>query len=278
MNMRRGIFCVAMVCVAAGLVAVENAKVFGKPMRVADTVDRMMAVCLDGARLYAGGGTDFYVFDVSSPLTPKMLGRVSGLGSVRQIAVRNGMAYVSARENALWIVDATDPSHPRIRSRFDCCELATGVDVAGDVVFLGQRQNGVEFIDVSDPDHPAHIAMRKTDESQSVKYRNGYLYSGDWGSGKLTVFDAHDMRNIRQVAYEDLHGYGDGVWLKGNYLYAATGHHAKHRDISTLPMKGVDSVELRRRGRGGPGAGCGHGLDIFDVSNPAAPKHVGRAD
>ena len=271
------ICCVALACATVGLAA-EDAKVFGKPVRVKGTLDRMMAVCLDGDRLYAGGGTDFYVFDVSSPLTPKMLGKVSGLGSVRQIAVRNGMAYVSARENALWIVDATDPSHPRIRSRFDCCELATGVDVAGDVVFLGQRQNGVEFIDVSNPDLPAHIAMRKTDESQSVKYRNGYLYSGDWGSGKVTVFDAHDMRNIRQVAYEDLHGYGDGVWLKGNYLYAATGHHSKHRDVSTLPMKGVDTAELRRFGGGGPGAGCGHGLDIFDVSNPAAPKHVGRAD
>ena len=197
--------CVALACATAGLAA-EDAKVFGPPVRVKGTLDRMMAVCLDGDRLYAGGGTDFYVFDVSSPLQPKLLGKVSGLGSVRQIAVRNGMAYVSARENALWIVDATDPAHPRLRSRFDCCELATGVDVAGDVVFLGQRQNGVEFIDVSDPDHPAHIAMRKTDESQSVKYRNGYLYSGDWGSGKLTVFDAHDMRNIRQVAYEDLHG------------------------------------------------------------------------
>lgn len=110
------------------------------------------------------------------------------------------MAYVATRESGFWIVDATDPHRPRIRSRFDCCELATGVDVAGNVAFLGQRQNGVEFIDVSDPDHPAHIAMRKTDESQSVKYRDGYVYSGDWGAGKLTVFDARDMRNIRQVA------------------------------------------------------------------------------
>ena len=101
---------------------------------------------------------------------------------------------------------SSTPPIRRVRSHFDCCELATGVDVAGDVVFLGQRQNGVEFIDVSDPDNPAHIAMRKTDESQSVKYRDGYVYSGDWGSGKLTVFDARDMKNIRQVAYEDLWG------------------------------------------------------------------------
>ena len=271
--------CLAGACFAAGADGVvETDKVFGAPVKVEGTSSQMMAVCLEGNRLYAGGGPDFYVFDVSEPLRPKMLGHVDGLAYVRQIAVRNGMAYVSAREAGLWIIDATDPAHPRVRSRFDCCELATGVDVAGDVVFLGQRQNGVEFIDVSDPDNPAHIAMRKTDESQSVKYRDGYVYSGDWGSGKLTVFDARDMKNIRQVAYEDLWGYGDGVWLKGKYLYASTGHHAKHRDLATLPYKGVDSETLRLYGGGGPGAGCGHGLDIFDVSDPVHPKRVGRAD
>ena len=254
---------VSMVSIAAG---------------VAETSPRIMATCLEGNRLYAGGGPDFYVFDVTEPLKPKRLGHVDGLAGVRQIAVRNGIAYVSAREAGLWIIDATDPARPRVRSRFDCCELATGVDVAGDVVFLGQRNNGVEFIDVSDPDHPAHIAMRKTDESQSVKYRDGYLYSGEWGKGKLTVFDARDMKNIRQVAYENLWGFGDGVWLKGNYLYAATGHHATHRDLATLPFKGVDSETLRLYGGAGRGAGCGHGLDIFDVTDPTHPKRVGRAD
>ena len=267
-----------LICSCAFAAWADGGHVFGTPTAVEGVSPRIMATCLEGNRLYAGGGPDFYVFDTSEPLKPKLLGHVGGLAGVRQIAVRNGMAYVSAREAGLWIVDATDPARPRVRSRFDCCELATGVDVAGDVVFLGQRQNGVEFIDVSDPDHPAHIAMRKTDESQSVKYRDGYVYSGDWGSAKLTVFDARDMKNIRQVAYEDLWGFGDGVWLKGKYLYAATGHHAKHRDPATLPFKGVDSDTLRLYGGAGRGAGCGHGLDIFDVSDPTHPKRVGRAD
>lgn len=266
---------IAFALCCAALTAVGDG-VFGVPRTVAGTSERIMAVCLDGERLYVGGGPNFYVFDVQKPLEPKLLGQVAGLGGVRQIAVHNGMAYVSAREAGLWIVDATDPAHPRVRSRFDCCELATGVDVAGDVVFLGQRQNGVEFIDVSDPDHPQHIAMRKTDESQSVKYKDGYLYSGDWGSGKLTVFDVRDLRDIRRVAYEDLYGYGDGVWLKGTRLYAATGHHAKNRDVSKLPA--FDSDELRFRNAVKPGAGCGHGLDIFDVSDPTKPRRLGRVD
>ena len=97
---------------------VETGKVFGVPQRVAETSPRIMATCLEGNRLYAGGGPDFYVLDVAEPLKPKLLGHVDGLAGVRQIAVRNGMAYVSAREAGLWIIDATDPAQPRVRSRF----------------------------------------------------------------------------------------------------------------------------------------------------------------
>ena len=252
--------------------------IFGTPVKVEGAGDVAMALSLDGDILYAGCGQRVVVFSVKNPLKPRKLGSVSGFGGVRQIASQKGMAYVATRESGFWIVDATDPRKPRIRSRFDCCELATGVDVAGDVAFLGQRQNGVEFIDVSDPDHPAHIAMRKTDESQSVKYRDGYVYSGDWGTGHVTVFDARDMRNIHQVARVPLWGYGDGVWMKGKYLYAATGHHAKNRDYSTLTYKPVDTPEIRKFGKVDAGSGCGHGLDVFDITDPTSPRRVGRVD
>jgi len=263
-------FSVAFLAVAKS----EDDKVFGEAFRVEGIGDKAMSLCIEGDRLYAGAGSCVSVYDVSKPLAPRKLGEVDGLGGVRQIAVQKGMAYVSTREYGLWIVDATRPQAPRVRSRFDCCELATGVDVAGDVCFLGQRQNGVEFIDVSDPDHPRHIAMRKTDESQSIVYRDGWLYSGDWGSGYVTVFDAHDMTSIRQTDHVELYGYGDGVWLQGNYLYAATGHHAKHRKVSG----GVMTEEMKRFGGPSDGGGMGHGLDIFDVTDPARPKRVGRAD
>jgi len=266
--------CAACACCAG---AAEE-KVFGTARAVPGGEGRAMALALEGKTLYAGVDGRVVVFDVSQPLAPRKTGEVDGLGGVRQLVAQKGFVYATARESGFWIVDATDPARPRIRARFDSCELATGVDVAGPVAFVGQRQNGVEFIDVSDPDHPAHIAMRKTDESQSVIYRDGFLYSGDWGSGRLTVFDARDMRAIRQVACEPLWGYGDGVWKKGNFLYACTGHHAKNRDLSTLPFKPVDTPEIRTYGKFNAGSGCGHGLDVFDVSDPARPRRTGRAD
>ena len=270
---------IAMVPVVGAMTAggepkVETGRAFGEATLFGETEKRAMALDIDGRYLYAGAGDHFYVFDVSKPLTPKKVGEVAGIGGARQLAVQNGLAYVTTREYGLWIVDATDPAKPRIRSRFDTCELATGVDVAGDVCFCGQRQNGVEFIDVSDPDNPRHIAMRKTGESQSVKYRNGWLYSGEWGNGQVTVFDARDMKAIREVKLVDLYGYGDGLWLQGNYLYAARGHHAKHRQVTG----GVMTAEMKRFGGPVTGGGMGHGLDIFDVTDPTDPKRTGFVD
>jgi len=219
----------------AAVVAMGSFALFGGVFGEAERFDfsdrEAMALDIEGNYLYGGAGDLVLVFDISDPLKPRKVGEVAGVGSARQLVVQKGMCYVTSREYGVWIIDATDPTKPRIRSRFDCCELATGIDVAGDVCFCGQRQNGVEFIDVSDPDHPRHIAMRKTDESQSVVYCDGWVYSGEWKAGKVTVFDAHDMKNIRKAGEVELYGYGDGVWRQGNYLYASRGHNSVHREV-----------------------------------------------
>ena len=269
------LFGILFVSLAASVSFAETdgGAVFGTARKF-HAAEKAMALAIEDGRLYAGSGDELAVFNLGDPLNPKLLGRVEGVVSARQIAVQSGFAYVTAREGGLWIVDCTDPAKPRIRSRFDTCELATGVDVAGDVCFCGQRQNGVEFIDVSNPDHPQHIAMRKTGESQSVLYRDGWLFSGEWGAAQVTVFDARDMRNIREVTKVDLYGYGDGLWAQGDYLYAARGHHAKHRVVTG----GLMTKEMKRFGGPAVGGGMGHGLDIFDISNPASPKRVGEVD
>ena len=235
--------------------------VFGAPVRVEDVGPRGMAVALDGARLFVGAGPALYALDVSDPLRPRVLGSLGGFDNLRQIRVRGNVAYVVSRETGLRIVDVSDPVHMRLRSRYDTVEMATGIEVVGDVAFVSERIYGVEAVDVRDPDRPAHIALRKTFESQSCRYRDGFLFSGEWGCGEVTVFDARDLRDWRIVGKAELGGHGDGLELDGNLLYCSTGHHSLHR--------GVEGEEARGRGRG---------LDIFDITDPAHPRHVSRVD
>ena len=239
----------------------NHISVFGPAVRVEGVGRIGMAVALDGTRLFAGAGPTLYALDVSDPLRPRLLGSLDGFDNLRQIRVRGNFVYVVSRETGLRIVDVSDPAHMRLCSRYDTVEMATGIEVVGDVAFVSERIYGVEAVDVRDPDHPAHIALRKTFESQSCRYRDGFLFSGEWGCGEVTVFDARDMRDWRIVGKAELGGHGDGLELDGNLLFCSTGHHSLHR--------GIEGAEARGRGRG---------LDIFDISEPPHLRHLARVD
>ncbi len=231
----------------------------GKVCPVPECGVKATCLLLDGTTLYCGANRALWIFDVSEPLKPRLLGSAKGIGEPRQLAAENGIVYVGARETGVWIIDAVNPAAPKLVNRFDTIELATGMDVCGGVLFVGQRQNGVEFVDVRDALHPAHIRIEKTAESQSVWYRDGWLYSGDWGAGEVTVIDAHDMATVKTVRRVPLKGHGDGISLNGRWLYAATGHHYH------------DKTKSREEN-----FGAGHGLEIFDLTNPAQPRFVSR--
>ena len=217
------------------------------------------ALCTDGNYLYAGVHDEIYSIDISDPLHPRVLSKARIYGLVRQMVVQDGTLYASARESGCWIVDVSRPEDIRLITRYETVELSTGIDVAGDVLFLGTRQNGVEFVDVSDPRHPAHIRMEKTGESQSVFYRNGILYSGEWGPHCVTMIDARDMSKLRTLGTVSLQGYGDGVWIDGSRLYVSTGHHLVDPKLSKEECHGN-----------------GHGVEIFDLSDPLKPAFLSR--
>ena len=234
--------------------------VLGMPVPISDGAPGPgRGLWLEDGKLYVLSNRELFVYSVrNDPLHPKLLGRADGVLGGRQVVAQGGIAYVSARERGMWIVDCRDPGSMRVLSRYDSIGLGTGVDVAGDVCMLTETGNGVEFIDVSDPEHPQHICIRKTDESQSVLYRDGFVYSGEWASAHLTVLDARDMANVHEVARCDFHGTGDGLWKSGNLLYCATGRDSAH-------VAGC-----------APGDRKGPGLDIIDVSNPLEPRSVSR--
>ncbi|UKI30229.1 MAG: hypothetical protein L6W00_19980 [Lentisphaeria bacterium] len=80
--------------------------------------------------------------------------------------------------------------------------------------------------------------------------------SATGGAAKLAIADISNPHRPKVIGSGRLDGFGDGVWVHGNYCYAATGHHAR------------SGPKAERFGRG-------HGLEIFDISNPAKPRRVG---
>jgi len=74
-------------------------------------------VTIEGARAYAIGNRTLHVLDINKPGRPRPMGELSGLGRVRQIVVDDGFAYITSREDGLFIVAVSDPKNPKLASR-----------------------------------------------------------------------------------------------------------------------------------------------------------------
>ncbi|WP_198000057.1 LVIVD repeat-containing protein [Gimesia alba] len=223
---------------------------------IGSTID----VTIDKHIAYAIGKGALRILDISEPTKPKVVGKISKLGNTRQIAVKDGIAYVGSREDGAFIIDVKDPSNPRLLAHYDSVEFATGVEVSGNILFLALRHYGVELVDVSNPEKPLHLSIVRTGEAQSISVRNQFVYAGVWATSEVVVIDISNPRQPQITEKVKLDGFGDGLDVKGKYLYAATGHHSheKHRQP------------------GDPGYGRGHGLEIFDLTDPARPKFLSR--
>jgi len=240
-------------------------EVYGRQLPIVNNlgVGPTMAARVVGQTLYSIGRGRLHVFDVSDPANPKPLGVLDGLGATRQIEVDDHVAYITAREDGVFLVDVADPRKPRLLCHYDPIEVATGMDVSGDVMFVACRSHGVELVDVSDPTKPRHLSTARTGEAQSVEVRNGFAYVGVWGSRELVVVDVRNARKPAITARCPLDGNGDGVAVRGQYVYAATGHHSRAR---RKPHPDEDD----------PGYGRGHGLEIFRITDPTRPEFVSR--
>lgn len=218
---------------------------------------RAMSLVVSGGRLYALEKDGLSIYNISNPKEPKRVGFVGGMGNVRQLKVKGDTAFLTSRQCGLWAVDVSDETNPKILSNFDGVELSTGLDVVGDVAVLGHRVYGVQCVDVSNPSAMRHLSSIRTDESQSVLYRNGLIFSGDWAGGEITVIDASNILDLKVLSKMSLDGYGDGFVIRGNTLFASTGQHKKSGDLQARH-------------------GAGHGLDIFDISNPLSPRKISK--
>lgn len=243
---------------------------YGPELACLATIDKagLMDVVVVGDRLYFTGYGSLCIADISQPAAPVLLGECPFRGAGRQLVVADGIAYVTARADGVYIIDVHDEANPKLLCHYDCIELATGVEVQGSLLFIAQRQYGVEIVDVSDPAKPVYVSKIKTHEAQSVDARGDIIYVGDWGASKLTTIDISDPYHPAIIDSHELRGFGDGVWVEGDFLYASTGHH--DRTLST-------SRQSWRPSEDDPAYGAGHGLEIFSIKDPRKPELLGGA-
>lgn len=219
-----------------------------------------MDVVRDGEHLFMLQERNLVILSLEDPARPAVVGKLERVGNLRQVVVRENVAYVTAREDGLFVIDVSDRTNPKLLSRYDSIEFATGIAVEGNYAYVAQRWFGVEIIDISDPANLRHVSVVRVGEAQSCVVSDGYLYAGAWEECRVAVCDVRNPAYPRQVAEIELNGRGDGLCVENGILYAAYGHHQPGAELSLED----------------PRYGNGNGMEIYDVSAPAAPKHLSR--
>lgn len=84
---------------------------------------KAMDAAVSGNYLFFVGANTLWVADLKNPYTPAVVGSARFDGNGRQIAVENGVAYVTARADGLYIFDVSAPETPRLLSHYDTMKL-----------------------------------------------------------------------------------------------------------------------------------------------------------
>jgi len=233
---------------------------FGNELKAdALKVGSTMDVAIAGEDVFAIGQGELRVLSNALEGKPVLIGKLTGLGNTRQIAVSRGHAFITSREDGMFIVDVGDPSQPKLVHHYDTAELATAIAVSGDVAAVGNRFAGIELLDVSQPASPKHLATIRCGEVQSLVFHGTWLYAGTWSEKAVAVIDVRNPWKPLLVRTVPLDGKGDGLDVSGNVLAVATGHHARGKGY---PKPGDAAF------------GSGHGIEFFDIADPADPKRL----
>lgn len=238
------------------------------------------AVDVDGDMAYvADGSGGLRVIDVSMPRTPSLEGYLATSGQARDVDVVGDYAYVAAYNAGLVVIDVSDPRTPALVGTCDTEGLAYGVTVAGHYAYVADGVNGLVVVDVANPASPRVKANLDTPGTAwKTAVTGDRLYLADSVAGLVTIGigDPEDPglivatnppRIARAVALSGTHalvadnGYGLVVVSVAatqtpQQAAAPTAH-----DPRTVATWGDLAVVT----------GAYEGVDLFDISDPAAP-------
>jgi len=134
------------------------------PVEIGNSPGSAYAVEVVGSMAYVSASYDgLRIVDVSDPAAPIELGAIDTPGSVRDIVVRGGLAYLAEYERyerVLRIIDVLDPSAP---VEVSVIELEGGwaIRIVDGLAYVADGFAGVAVVDVANPLSPLLLGSRK---------------------------------------------------------------------------------------------------------------------
>jgi hypothetical protein len=203
----------------------------------------------NGTLLVASGSQGLHIFDVTNPAAPRAAGAYPIPVKVTwKVATSGGRALVGTRTEGVHIVDVTQPAAARALGLIAPLADAVAVTTPGNFAYVLTRDQGVRVVDVTRSDKPRDLGgatlqgFGAVGGIELVADRFVYAGTGQGTIGQVEVFDVSGAA-ITRVGLLRLPSAPIELVRHGSFLY--------------VPDE--------------------FGLQILDVSNPAAPVLKGRS-
>jgi hypothetical protein len=207
----------------------------------------------------SNGGLGYVqILDVTEPTHPIALGRYEGVSAaVAEILASDGLVLLAA-DDSLVFVDVAVPNAPAVTGRFESQKLPSirrGLAVVRDHVYIAAGLEGLWVVDVSDAANPRIVGSYDTaGHAWNVALWEGHAYVAD-EQGGLRVIDVRDPAHPAEVG--DLVPPGSSTFF-GDLA------------IGVQPSSGRVLAYVADAFPGETG------LCVVDISDPSAPRQVGR--
>ncbi len=189
----------------------------------------------------AAGTLGMIVVDVSDPENPRLVSEFNTPGQTHQILVRDQIALLADGLQGLVAVDISRPDKPKRRTNLSSRNRIRGMAMAGDVLVLAEGVAGARIIDISRPSHPRHLyTLRNTEGALDVAVEGNTLVIAS-GKAGLKVFAKRPGGRFEEISAIGGDGRASRVILEENIAYVCRGP---------------------------------HGIQIVDLTNPAAPQEL----
>jgi len=257
----------------------------------------------DGYAYLADGDSGLQIVDIADPAKPKIIGSVNTPDYAYGVYVKGNYAYVADRDSGLQIIDIADPAKAMIVASVGSFSYAKDVFVSGNYAYAATF-SGLQIVDVADPANPAVVAkVDRLRSTEGIYVQGNYAYvSGnkfkvplyDYPDPTLTsslqIINIADPVNPSVVASVDVPYETTGIYVQGNYAYAAAGASglqiidiadpASPAVAATVDIPGYDAYRAYEVYVQDSFAyvATASGLRIIDIANHTKPKTVGSVD
>lgn len=120
-------------------------------------------VRVSGSSAYVAAGQTLSVFDIANPAAPTRKGVLTLPETIHALTVSGSLVYVANGLHGLAIVDPSRPEAPAVVGTIKLPGEAVRVAVTGTKALVANRMSGVEVIDVANPARPAQLGSHYTD-------------------------------------------------------------------------------------------------------------------